>query len=203
MHTCKPTGCRCTKDGTCKYKFPFAPHEKMTEYDGTTKRFLYYRAGPPPGYTEHAYGPHRNVVPYHPTFLLLWNAHMNVQRITHQAWSLYILKYALKAEPSGPMTLDTATATSLGLGNMSDAALQVMSNLVFANVISLTEAAFAMLGKATVEASEPVHYVDTRSRKDRSTMIIPAAQQICIPPIEHYCARPASLDGITIYQYYR
>ena len=38
----------------------------------------------------------RNVVPYHPTILLLWGAHMNLQRITNNAWSFYLLKYSLK-----------------------------------------------------------------------------------------------------------
>ncbi len=38
----------------------------------------------------------RNVVPYHPTILLLWGAHMNLQRITNHAWSFYLLKYSLK-----------------------------------------------------------------------------------------------------------
>ncbi len=32
----------------------------------------------------------RNVVPFHPKVLLMWGAHMNIQRITNSAWSFYL-----------------------------------------------------------------------------------------------------------------
>ncbi len=67
----------------------------MPLYNQATKRFDYYR----PSVAD------RNVVPYHPDILLLWGAHMNLQLVTHETWSYYLLKYALKAEPAGKLTL--------------------------------------------------------------------------------------------------
>ncbi len=57
----------------------------------------------------------KNAVPYHCTTLILWGAHMNIQRIISTYWSYYLLKYAMKCEPQGIIKLDEVSARSLGL----------------------------------------------------------------------------------------
>lgn len=34
----------------------------------------------------------QNVIPYHPTLFLIWDAHLNIQIITSSFWSYYLLK---------------------------------------------------------------------------------------------------------------
>ncbi len=54
-------------------------------------------------------------MPYHYTTLILWGAHMNIQRITSSYWSYYLLKYAMKCEPQGIIKLDDVNVKRLGL----------------------------------------------------------------------------------------
>jgi len=105
IHRCSPA--KCQHNGKCRLGFPYSEqHEHSPVLDEKTNRYSYYR-------------PHKkdnNVVPYHPAVLLLWKAHMNVQLVTQQAWSFYLLKYALKAEPMGQLNLDSTVLHNLGLG---------------------------------------------------------------------------------------
>ncbi len=41
-----------------------------------------------------------HVVPYNPETLLLWGAHMNIQKVTTSGWEMYLAKYVAKSEPS-------------------------------------------------------------------------------------------------------
>ena len=88
MHTCRPVGqYGCRKDKFCKSGFPGAVQlVKAALYDDVSMRYKYYR----PRHCD------RNVVPYHPLVALFWGAHTNIQRITASAWSVYLLKYAVK-----------------------------------------------------------------------------------------------------------
>lgn len=77
----------CCEFGHCARHFPAPLHPSKEAYlEGKEQRWQYYR----PRYRD------RNIVPYHPGVLLLWDAHMNLQRITDTAWSFYLLKYAIK-----------------------------------------------------------------------------------------------------------
>lgn len=99
MHTCTDIGeLGCRLKGPCQHGFPYAQQlDRLPKYNEVTMKHEYMRLG----YED------RNVVPYHPLCLLLWGAHMNVQRITHAAFSRYLLKYALKCEPNGTLNMDT------------------------------------------------------------------------------------------------
>ena len=61
---------------------------------------------------------------------------MNIQRINTAYWSYYLLKYALKCEPHGPIQLDKTNAERLGIQGASDAQLQLISSLNIAKSIS-------------------------------------------------------------------
>ena len=91
LHRCRQTG--CSAKGHCQYGFPFpAQPAHNTTVDAASQRYSYHR----PAQCDAHGCLHRNVVPYHPAVLLLWNAHMNIQRITDASWSLYILKYTVR-----------------------------------------------------------------------------------------------------------
>ena len=78
----------CREKGYCKYQFPGIPqYEQKPRFNVRSKRWDYYRPGP-----EHGW-----VVPYHAPLLLLWGAHVNVQRITNESWSRYLCKVRLAA----------------------------------------------------------------------------------------------------------
>lgn len=90
MHTCNQSG--CCAHGSCQYGFPYSPSVSQNPvYNQKTKRYDYCRLS----------NADRNVVPYHAAILLLWGPHMNLQVITNEAWSFYVLKYALKTERNG------------------------------------------------------------------------------------------------------
>ncbi|XP_055331249.1 uncharacterized protein LOC129583481 [Paramacrobiotus metropolitanus] len=74
----------------CKYGFPFkTPLEKCC-LDEKGVRYLYPRYK-----LEDAY-----VVPYNADLLLMWQGHVNVQKVTANGWQLYLAKYVAKSEPS-------------------------------------------------------------------------------------------------------
>jgi hypothetical protein len=79
-------------NGTCKFGFPYSPHIEPNSFlIKKTNKWKYYT----PPYED------QNVVPYHPTLLLVCGAHLNILCITSSYWSFYLLKYAMKCEPQG------------------------------------------------------------------------------------------------------
>jgi hypothetical protein len=80
LHSCRK---RCyTNIKGCKYGFPFpVNNERQPRLSPYNQRWEYYR----PRHYD------RNVVPYHATLLLLWGAHINIQRITSSYWTYYLL----------------------------------------------------------------------------------------------------------------
>ena len=93
LHRCRKDKCikvsSASKSNKCKYGFPYP----MQEEEGLNKagnRFL-----PRQTHKEDS-----NVVPYNPEILLLWGAHMNIQKVTASGWEMYLAKYVAKTEPS-------------------------------------------------------------------------------------------------------
>jgi hypothetical protein len=78
LHSCGKR-CYCKhKYGECKYGFPLSMHiNNKAVFNARSTRWKYHR----PWYID------RNVVSYHATLLLLWGAHLNLQRITSTYWS--------------------------------------------------------------------------------------------------------------------
>jgi ATP-dependent exoDNAse (exonuclease V) alpha subunit len=195
-HRCKKTGCMANKHRRCQYHFPYPPHpSRKPTFNPLTKRWDYYRPGG---------GENRNVVPYHPDVLLLWEAHMNLQRITHSAWSFYVLKYALKAEPSGRLRIDAEAAQRLGLVGLSDSELSLISAMVLSKPVSPCEAALHLLRIDTVRMP-PVLYVASTPPELRTRLVTGAAQRgkAKPAPVDLYCSRPPSLHEVTFTQYFK
>jgi hypothetical protein len=89
LYTC---GNRCNHKSHCKYGFPFTMQpNQQSKFNNYTNQWEYSR----PRHEDH------NVMSYHASSLLLWNAHLNIQCITSSYWSYYLLKYIMKCEPHG------------------------------------------------------------------------------------------------------
>ena len=121
----------CLANGHCKYCFPFEVHpEREASLNPKSNRWEYHR----PETSDCM------IVPYHPLALLLWGAHMNVQRVTGADWSFYLLKYAMKIECIGKLDLGTATPERLGLGDLPQSQLHPLNTMVLSRPVAPAEA---------------------------------------------------------------
>lgn len=190
-HACRDDGCRAGHP-SCKYGFPYDTQQQHAPvFDSVHNRWLYFR----PRYED------RNIVPYHPTVLLLWGAHMNLQKITQTSWSLYVLKYAMKCEPAGHLTVHPEAMTMLGIQELDPAQLVVASALIMSKPVSPAEAALSLLQIPLIWASSKVTYVNSappalRCRTvSRGGTVFPHA-------VDKYAARPADAETHTFYSYF-
>jgi len=136
LHTC---GNRCILNESrnqCKHGFPFnAQLYQQFKFNNYTNHWEYHC----PKYEDH------NVVPYHASLLLLWGAHLYIQRTTPSYWSYYLLKYVMKCEPYGALNLNHKNAEHLSLQNVSQVQLQFISSLKINKLVSRTEVALTCL----------------------------------------------------------
>lgn len=131
--------------------------------NGHTKRWEYLRL--------HRTLDDEYVVPYHPAVLLLWGAHINVQRVTNAAWSAYMLKYAMKSEPVAQLNLKVENLRRLGISpeHATDRELKLACASVLSQPVSTTpEAAWIILGYDIVTFSWKDDYVYTSSPETRT-----------------------------------
>ncbi|DBA91865.1 TPA: hypothetical protein ACH3X1_015999 [Trebouxia sp. C0004] len=190
-HVCRDTMC-CANSPTCKYGFPYDPQPSHSPvFDSAHNRFLYHRLR----YQD------RNVSSYHPNVLLLWGAHMNLQRITQSAWSFYVLKYSMKCEPSGCLQLQPTALSMLGLDNLQPAQLATASALLMTKPVSPAEAALMCLQHSVVQASSTVQYINYAPPDLRRRAMLRHGQ-LAAHPIDKYCARPTSLESHTFSSFY-
>lgn len=190
LHNCSEKFCR--KDGkSCTLGFPYKPHFGKAELDQASGRWRYHR----PGYL------HRNVIPYHPAILLLWAAHMNLQRVTNTAWSHYLMKYTMKSEPTGSLRIDAHAAKNLGLEGVSETRLKVISAFVLSKPVSPSEAAMSLLEFPMIERDTTVLFYDSCPPQMRLRTL--KAHSTVVHPVDSYCGRPEQLEHLTFYQYFR
>jgi hypothetical protein len=179
----------------CKYGFPWPVNPgPRSSFMAQKMRWIYYR----PRHVD------RNVVPYHPLILLLWGAHMNLQRVTSDAWSHYLLKYAFKCEPTGSLNLNPESAKSLGLHGLTDTQLRAVSAFCLSKPVSPCEAAMALMEMSIVDRSSTVVTVNSAPPECRSKIVLPSGPKssVVVHPIDKYCARPASFETTTFYKYF-
>eukprot|EP00798_Chlamydomonas_sp_ICE-L_P003121 gene3121-biopygen20880 len=193
MHTCGQVGdSGCREKGKCKYGFPLPQqHNRTPVYDVPTKRYLYFR----PREED------RNVVPYHPTVMAIWGAHSNLQVITNETWSYYVLKYAMKTEPLGKLNLDVNTAKNLGFTDLDDEQLKIISAMQLSKPVSPCEAACACLGIDMIRKSDTVTFMETSPMAIRTTTLM-FCTTTSTPPVDKYCARPDSLEHCKLKEYF-
>lgn len=191
MHTCRPGG--CLQDGRCKSGYPFDSHYDNSALDSVSNRWKYFRPGPE----------HRNVVSYHPDLLVLLNNHMNIQRVTETNWSGYMPKYAVKTEPCGELNLNVDLAARLGLHDLSEPQLKLLSATVLSRPVSPCEAALYCLQIPVVQKSDAVVFVDSLPPGLRSHRFSKWASRPVVPPIDLYCGRPSCLNKVTFPDYFK
>ena len=199
QHTCRSYGKGCRKKGSCSKGFPVESNEGQTTFDNASKRFLYAR--PFVGRQGNS-SANRNIVPYHPVVSLLWNAHANLLRITAEAWSYYVLKYATKMEPCGFLDIEPDLARRLNFSpDISEAQLKLITGAVLTKPVAPTEAAFNMLQYAVIYFSDTCHFVNTAppGMRQRATLRVTT---VCVPPVDKYCARPPHMEHETLTSFY-
>ncbi len=193
MHECRGSGCRRDNPDNCKYGFPFEPqYSRRPVLDSSGKRWRYFRPGEE----------HRNVVPYHPQLLLIWGAHMNLQKVTGNNWSFYVLKYSMKAEPEGTLNLNPINAKCLGLEGLSELQLKLLSAQLFSKPVSASEAACHCLKIPMVQSDTIVNFVPC-DPPDTRTVGVYGGRINYMSFIDKYCGRAAMFESYTFKQYFR
>lgn len=193
QHVCRADGCLKGGKG-CKYGFPVLKEhpEKCASFNPAKSRWEYFCLRKID----------RNTVPYHPIVLLLWGAHCNVLRITSSSWSYYVLKYAVKCEPTGRLCLDVEAAKRLGIHGVSDAQLKVIAALTMSKPLSATTVAVTLLGIDTIIKSQGVSKVSSVPPALR-IRFVSNCRQIYVPLVDKYCARPSALSELTFVDYFK
>ena len=135
-----------------------------------------------------------------------WSAWLVVclmlQRIANCDWSLYLLKYAMKASFVQDVTVDKSVAEQLGLHNISDEMLHLLSVLVLAKPVSPCEAAAHMAGINIYQASDKVDFVPSQPEAMRAHFVNENSTRLSVPPVDTYCARPEQFHNLTFTQYF-
>jgi hypothetical protein len=145
----------------CKLCFPYDSHAKGTSQDEDTGRYLYFRFDNDDQY----------VVPYHPLILLLWRAHMNLQRITDTQWSYYVLKYASKIEPIAELCCDEHVAAAFGFHGLSVTEMQVVTAALLTKPVSPAEATCIMSGIPIINSNVNVTYVELTPLSEKEVRV--------------------------------
>jgi hypothetical protein len=188
LHKCRigAYSCKVRANASCKMCFPYAINKQGTVFDDESGRYLYFRFSDDDQF----------VVPYHPLILLLWRAHMNIQRITDTQWSYYVLKYASKIEPIAEMCFDQKVAESFGLYGLSDTELQVVTAALLTKPVSPAEATCIMSNIPIIHSDVSVTYVDIRPLTEKEVRVTQGTNFIhtfITPPLMLYINRHKSL----------
>jgi hypothetical protein len=190
QHSCRKDGCLKDRD-TCKYGYPFKPHPDIeASCNVTSDRWDYFC----PREVD------RNTVPYHAIVFLLWGAHCNALRITATCWSYYILKYTIKCEPYGKLSLDVEAAKRIN--GLSDAQLKAIVAMTMSKPVSATTAAVTLFEIDTIMKSSSITKIASVPPGLRMRFVS-NSKHIYIPPVDKYCARPACLSQLTFVEYFK
>jgi hypothetical protein len=194
MHQCRftPRGCR-DNNRPCSYKFPYPTNHAGTIFNTNTGHYDYFRFN----------SANQWIVPYHPTVLLLWRAHMNIQRITDTQWRKYILKYATKIEPQCNLRCDRELVQALGLHGLSPHQQDVVGAAILSKPVSPAEAALIMLNIPIIQGDASVAYVDTHPPPSREVMVSGFSRGTQnVSDVARYLARPDTLKHLKFRTYF-
>jgi hypothetical protein len=194
MHVCREGGCCAHKSNVCSFGFPFPPQPQVDPvFNPGTKKYEYCRLN-----VED-----RNVVPYHPSILLLWNAHMNLQRVTNEAWSFYILKYALKTEPMGKLNLKEGAFEKMHVSGLTQLQMKAFYALYGSKPMSACEIALDLLEIPTIFRDFSVDYIPTPLPKARMKRVPVGGwcRKPFVRTVDKYMARPVLCEEMTLLQY--
>ena len=193
MHRCRPG--KCKKNGACRYGFPYKPCEEGAHYDDALKQWVYYRPG-----EQNAY-----VVPYHPAVLLLWGAHVNVQRVVRNSLHNYLVKYVVKSEAVGRLDINDEVVSLLGFDEATDTQREVIAMLHASQVVSATDAALDLLDVKLVDHSCSFEFENSSPPEQRLHFKGYSGDLPGLHPVTKYCHRPSTpeFEDLTFVEYYR
>ena len=195
MHKCRDS-CYINRESEnikSRYEFPFEVHLELNPtICPQSQCWLYFRPT-----LEH-----QNVVPYHAAILLLWQAHMNIQKVTDTGLSYYLLKYAMKTEPIGKLRLEPTNTIGFGLNSIDPTKLKLISTYLLSKPTSPTELAITCLKISIIERSDEVTCIDSSPPSMRQ-IVISRFMTPKLHPIDMYIARPIQLENFTFADYWK
>ncbi|KAG2485202.1 hypothetical protein HYH03_016091 [Edaphochlamys debaryana] len=131
-------------------------------------------------------------------------SHINIQRVMSSDWSYYVLKYAMKTEPTGQLNLADVSPVALGVpegavgggGANTPYIIRLVTAFLTTTVISPTLSFLTCAGIPTIDASSPVEFIDSQPPGTRTRLVL---RGMCLskPPVEVYAVCPESLEAIT------
>ena len=170
----------------CKYGFDFNM-QKDEELDDTGIRYLYKRS----------MAEDTKIVPYNMNILLLWGAHINVQKVTAGGWELYLAKYVSKGEKSFDIPISESASEP--------------EKFIRTRIVGRIEADVLNLGLPSCAGSREIIYLPTQIQSDYKYLKrqehMPADQTsgdiFYSNTFEKYLERPAALKDMTYPDYFR
>jgi hypothetical protein len=123
-----------------------------------------------------------------------------LQVITDTQWSLYVLKYATKCEPTGNINLDADAARALGLRGLSELQLKLASATVLSRPLGPAESALILLGISLIQLSQSISHISCVPPVMRTRFS--STDQISVPWVERYIARMAVHAPLTFVEYF-
>jgi len=202
----------------CRKGFPCAANFGATYEDPIARRWVMYRPG-----AEFMW-----ISTTTAATAVTWGGHTNVQPLTTDAFTDYMLKYEMKADPTGAcasirpgsrasnftpprlgmLTLDCDVEKALGITNLTEHQKSLISAVTLQKPVSISDAAWNLLEFELVSKSHAVLHVNTRptARLTTAAWATRAGElrttSASVPPIRVYESRPpvAELEGLTIYE---
>jgi len=107
----------------------------------------------------------------------------------------------MQAEPMGTLNLDTTAAKCLGLDNLDEEQLKVISAMQLSKPVCPSEAACVCLGIDMVRRSDAVTFIDTAPMDLRRISLF-HFNATSVPPVDTYCARPPELEQLKLKEYF-
>ena len=108
-----------------------------------------------------------------------------------------------QCEPTGSISMNAEAAERMGLGHLNATQLRLISAMVLAKPVSPCEAACTLLGIPMITMSATVHYVNTSPPDGRIIKLGYRAGTALIPPVDLYVNRHASLEALTLPEFFR
>ena len=190
IHKCQSP--RCFKCGKriytkCEYGFPFDLCEE--DYlDETNNSYKYKRIKEED----------KNIVPYNPTLLLLWDGHMNIQLVTKKGLEQYLVKYISKVEPSQYVNYKAKSS---------------IKSFLELRILSALEAAAIICGHHFVQSNMQVKYITTsingdnfkylKTKRELENMNAEDNNIFKETTYDYYMKRPLILETINYIDYFR
>jgi hypothetical protein len=190
IHSCQSP--RCFQYGKknyskCKYGFPFdlCVDNYLDEINNVYK---YRRINEED----------KNIVPYNPALLLLWDGHMNIQLVTKHGIEQYLVKYISKVEPSQFVNYKSQPT---------------IKNFLELRIISALEASSLICGHHFVHSNIQVRYISTsingdnfkylKTKKEIENMADEDVNIFKESTYDYYFIRPESLENTKYIDYFK